>query len=66
MGTSGVVYPAAQLPHLARSAGATVVEQNLVCDAFVDVADVQLEGRGGELLPALVERVKQLKEGTGL
>ena len=61
VGTSGVVYPAAHLPHLAKSAGAHVIEQNLECDAFAGVADVQLEGQGGVLLPQLVEAVRQLK-----
>jgi NAD-dependent deacetylase len=61
VGTSGVVYPVAHLPHMAKSAGAHVIEQNLQCDAYQQVADVQLEGRGGILLPQLVEAVKRLR-----
>lgn len=66
VGTSGVVYPAAHLPHLAKAAGARVIEQNLECNAFEGVADMQLEGRGGLLLPELLEKVKQLKAQEGL
>lgn len=65
VGTSGVVYPAAHLPHVAKAAGAYVVEQNLQCDAFTAVADIQLEGSGGVLLPELVAAVKQLKSEQG-
>jgi NAD-dependent deacetylase len=65
VGTSGVVYPVAQLPHLAKAAGARVIEQNLRCDAFAELADVQLEGRGGVLLPQLVAALKEYKAGKG-
>ncbi len=62
VGTSGLVYPAAQLPHLAKSAGAHVIEQNLRCDAFTEIADVQLEGQGGVLLPQLVDAMRRLQD----
>jgi NAD-dependent deacetylase len=56
VGTSGEVYPAAELPVIALSAGAIVVE---VAGGASDVrSDVRLSGRAGDILPALVDRVK--------
>ncbi|MBP6440461.1 MAG: NAD-dependent deacylase [Caldilineaceae bacterium] len=54
VGTSGVVYPAAQLPLLAHHAGARIIVVNLECSPLTDMADVCLQGPAGETLPALV------------
>lgn len=54
VGTSGVVYPAAQLPLLAHHAGARIIVVNLECSPLTDMADVCLQGPAGEMLPALV------------
>jgi NAD-dependent deacetylase len=51
IGTSAVVYPAAALPELARSAGAYVVEINPERTALSDLCDEVIEGRAGEVLP---------------
>lgn len=53
-GTSAVVYPAAGLVPLARSAGAKVIEVNLEETPFSEEADCSLRGRAGELLPQLI------------
>lgn len=50
IGTSGTVYPAAMLPDMARSAGATVIG---VDPQRVD-ADIWLAGAAATVLPALV------------
>ena len=55
-GTSAVVYPAAGLAPLARSAGAKIIEANIEATALSRAADVTLAGRAGELLPQLLER----------
>jgi NAD-dependent deacetylase len=54
IGTSGLVYPAAALPHDARAAGATVVEINPDETPLSGIADFSLRGRSGEVLPQLV------------
>jgi NAD-dependent deacetylase len=53
VGTSGAVYPAAQLVPIAREAGAKVIEINPVETPLSGVADVVLRGKSGELLPLL-------------
>ena len=59
VGTSGVVYPAATVPLVAREAGATVIDVNPDRDELARIADVYLRGSGGEVLPALVAAVKE-------
>lgn len=54
VGTSSVVYPAASLPYEALSANATVVEVNPEGTPLTDHAAYLLQGRAGEVLPALV------------
>jgi NAD-dependent deacetylase len=53
VGTSGEVYPAASLPETARSAGAKVVV--IASGPTTLVADVDIEGKAGEVLPQLAE-----------
>ena len=55
VGTSGVVYPAAQLPAEAKRAGAIIIEVNPVESAITPYADLWLGAKAGELLPRLVE-----------
>ncbi len=54
IGTSAVVYPAAGLVWLARSAGAKVVEINPEETPLSGQADRSLRGSAGELLPRLL------------
>jgi len=54
IGTSAVVYPAAGLITLAKSAGARIVEINLEKTPASGLADVSLQGRAAEILPNLV------------
>ena len=55
VGTSGEVYPAAELPEEAGRSGATVIEVSLGPTSLR--SDLRLRGRAGEILPALVDRV---------
>jgi NAD-dependent deacetylase len=52
-GTSGLVYPAAGLVEVCRHAGAETVLVNLEAPANVSAFDRVIEGRSGEVLPAL-------------
>lgn len=53
VGTSGVVYPAASLPLIAREAGAYVVEVNQGRTELSPRLDETLVGKAGEILPEL-------------
>ena len=53
VGTSATVYPAAGLVELAAARGALVVEVNPQATPLSALAHLSLEGRAGEMLPAL-------------
>jgi NAD-dependent deacetylase len=57
IGTSGLVQPAASLAFAARNRGAAVVEVNLESTPLTSKADFFLQGKSGEILPALVRAV---------
>jgi NAD-dependent deacetylase len=59
IGTSGTVWPAAELPLVARRHGARVIEVNPTPSELTHAADIFLQGPAGEVLPALVEAVAQ-------
>jgi NAD-dependent deacetylase len=54
IGTSAVVYPAAGLVGVAKSAGARVVEINIEETPISGVVDASLRGPASEILPELV------------
>lgn len=51
VGTSALVYPAANLPAIAKSAGAHVVEVNPERTPLSDFCDEVLTGKAGDVLP---------------
>lgn len=55
VGTSGVVYPVAQLPSVAKQAGALVIDVNPQCTPISELADIFLQGAGGVILPQLLD-----------
>lgn len=55
VGTSGVVYPAAQLPYTAQASGAAIIEVNPAPTPITQIADVHLAGPSGEVLPMLFD-----------
>ena len=57
VGTSGMVYPAAQLPFIAKRAGATVIDVNPEPGPISSIADLFMQGKSGEILPALARAV---------
>jgi NAD-dependent deacetylase len=59
VGTSGIVYPAASLPEIAKAAGAYVCEVNPESTPLSDLCDEVLTGKAGELLPVLSEPLGQ-------
>ena len=53
IGTSGLVYPAAGLPEIAKTAGAYICEVNPERTPVSDICDEVLTGKAGEVLPLL-------------
>ena len=64
VGTSGLVYPAAQLPLIAKQAGATVIDVNPEPSHLSAVSDLYLQGKSGEILPALARAVAANRAGA--
>ncbi len=64
IGTSAVVYPAAQVPLVAREAGAYVAEVNPEPSAIAAYLDETVVGKAGAVLPALVEAVRAVRRRT--
>jgi NAD-dependent deacetylase len=62
VGTSGTVWPAAELPHVAKRAGARLIEVNPDPSELTALADVFLQGRAGDVLPRLAQAVAELKQ----
>lgn len=58
VGTSGIVYPAASLPFVAKQNGAYFVEVNLEPTPFTALTDYSAHGKAGEILPELWKFIK--------
>ncbi|CAN5617857.1 NAD-dependent deacylase [soil metagenome] len=61
VGTSGVVYPVAEWPFAAQQRGASVIDVNPICTPISEMADLFLQGPGGEILPKLLAEFKKLR-----
>ncbi|MBO9339134.1 MAG: NAD-dependent deacylase [Chloroflexus sp.] len=61
IGTSGIVEPAASLPRIALSRGATVLILNLEQTTAARPPLFTINGRAGEVLPHLVETMRRLR-----
>ncbi|SCL28379.1 SIR2 family NAD-dependent protein deacylase [Micromonospora inyonensis] len=57
VGTSGLVYPAAEIPQVAARLGAAVVQVNPEETPLDGIAEVNLRGPAARVLPALVDAV---------
>jgi NAD-dependent deacetylase len=66
IGTSGVVYPAASLPVMAKLRGAFLVEVNPEPTPLTERADEFLQGASGGIMSALVARLSAGKGGPPL
>ncbi len=56
-GTSGVVWPAAAIPEMAKRSGAKTIEINLEPTPITPIVDVSILGKAGEILPKIVENL---------
>jgi len=61
LGTSGVVYPTAGFPIIAKQRGATIIEVNLYETDLSLICDLSIRSPAGAVLPRLVERTKKLQ-----
>ncbi len=61
VGTSGTVWPAAELPLVARRGGARVIEVNPEPSDVTPLADVFLQGPAGDVLPKLLAALRAAK-----
>jgi NAD-dependent deacetylase len=57
VGTSGIVYPAASLPVVAHSNGATLIEFNPEHTPLSELCKVALRGPAAEMLPAFLAAI---------
>jgi NAD-dependent deacetylase len=62
IGTSAVVYPAAELPLHVHRRGGSLIEINPMETPLTDICDVALRGPAGEVVPALVEAVRRQRQ----
>jgi NAD-dependent deacetylase len=59
IGTSGVVYPAAELPYAAKSNEALIVEINVAPTPFTEsISDFFFEGSASKVLPEIVKYIE--------
>lgn len=65
VGTSGIVFPAAQLPWAAQAAGAQLIDINPDETPYTTQAAVSLRGPSGIVLPVLVEALDAPDHNTG-
>jgi NAD-dependent deacetylase len=67
VGTSGVVYPAAELPLMARERGAAIIEINVSPTPFTSsIADCFLEGSASTVLPRVLNELGLTGQELGL
>jgi len=58
IGTSGVVYPAAEIPYASKSNGATIVEINPESTPFTSsISDYFFKGTASDVLPKILEKL---------
>ncbi|MEG9193962.1 MAG: NAD-dependent protein deacetylase [Candidatus Methanoglobus sp.] len=61
VGSSLVVYPAAELPYIAKSNGAKMIIVNDECTIADSIFDVVIHGKASVILPKIVEKVKEIR-----
>jgi NAD-dependent deacetylase len=59
IGTSAVVYPAANVPLIVRRNGGRLIEVNPLETPLSDICAVVLRGPAGEVMPAVVEELRR-------
>ncbi len=60
VGTSGLVYPAAALPGMAKSGGARLIEINWKESELTPSCDISIQARAADALPVILESLDRL------
>lgn len=60
IGTTGIVNPSAQMPYVARSTGATLIEINPETSAFTDLIDIYLRGNAEETMDLILDNILKM------
>lgn len=60
LGTSGVVYPAAAIPHQAQQAGAKIIEINPSENCYSAITDIFIKEQNGTAMPKIMEHLHKL------
>ncbi len=61
VGTSAVVYPAAELPVTVRRSGGKIVEVNIEETPLTGFADFSLQGSASNVLSEIIDKIKELR-----
>lgn len=64
VGTSGIVYPAAQLPWAVHEGGGTIIDVNPDFGVIAGYADLFLQGAGGKILPQIVQLIESASDNA--
>ena len=62
VGTSVLVYPAADFPLEIKRHGGIMIEVNLYETEMTPYCDISLRGKAGEVLPELVDCIKRIQQ----
>lgn len=65
IGTSGLVQPAASLPHMTRQAGGRIIEVNPDPTPLTELAELWFASKAALIVPELLEGLAGLEGGTG-
>ena len=58
IGTSGVVYPAAEIPYTSKAMGATIIEINPESTPFTSsITDMFFKGSASDILPKILKNI---------
>ena len=60
IGTSGVVYPAAYIPFIAKDSGAKIIEVNIEESAITGISDVFIGLKAAEALPLIDKYMRKM------
>ena len=60
LGTSGAVWPAAEIPYEGRRTKSKIIEINPTENAFREITDVYIQDLSGMAMPKIIERVRDL------
>lgn len=63
VGTSAVVYPANQIPHIAKREGASLIEINPERTDLTELCDISIRGSAVEVLPAILCQKENRENG---